>query len=63
MGEVNCFFKRVPNRHDRHCQTTSDRFRCVWNLNSGENERRKPQIKLCGLTQREDGLRGLVIWR
>lgn len=63
MSEVNCFFERVPNIHDHHCQTTSDCFRCVWNRSNGENERRKRNIRNFGLTQRKDGLFGLVIRR
>ena len=63
MGEVNCLFKRVPNIHDRHCQTAYDCERCIWNLSSGESERRKRKIKNFGLTRRKDGLLGLVLRR
>ena len=63
MDELNCLFKRKPTANGKHCNLTADCIRCAWNLNSGENERRKLQIKLYGLTQREDGLRGLVLQR
>lgn len=59
----NCIFRRKPTADSPYCPLKSNCSRCVWNLDSGENERRKKLIKYNGLTQRDDGLRGLVICR
>lgn len=59
----NCVFERDIKKRNVYCPPTSNCQKCVWNVNSGENERRKMQIKYNGLTQREDGLRGLMIRR
>ena len=63
MDELNCLFKYKPTANSKHCNLTADCTRCAWNFNDRENELRKLQIKLYGLTQREDGLRGLVLRR
>ena len=63
MDGMNCLFKRDPAVCGHRFPSVADCANCVWNQNSGENEKRKMQIKLYGLTQREDGLCGLVIRR
>lgn len=63
MDKVNCLFKRKPASNDKHCNLTADCNRCVWNLNSGEAERRKRQIRNAGLARCEDGLWRLAIRR
>ena len=63
MSELSCLFKCKPTAYDKICPQVSDCSRCAWNISNGENERRKLQIRLYGLTQRNDGLRGLVIRR
>ena len=63
MDGMNCLFKRDPAVCRHRFPSVADCANFVWNQNSGENEKRKLQIKLYGLTQREDGLHGLVIRR
>lgn len=60
MSEVNCFFKHKP-AHNRLCTSASACECCVWNLSNGEMERRKRKIRNLGLTQRKDGLFGLML--
>ena len=63
MDELNCLFKRKPTANGKHCNLTADCTRCAWNQSSGENGKRKRQIRNIGLTRREDGLWGLAIQR